>query len=352
MRLAYAFKVLHFREPAGTSRGVLREKPTFFIKVWDEANPDVYGLGEAAVFPGLSPEAGPQFGTKMVELLANVALGRATDLDGFSSIRFGLEQALLDLAGGGRRIYVPSDFTEGNVSVDINGLIWMGNRDEMMRRLEAKLEAGFRCIKIKIGAIRFDEELELLHAVRDAYPASVVELRVDANGAFSPEEVMERLDALAQFDLHSIEQPVRPGQPDVLARVCRESPVPVALDEELIGIDSDDDRVRLLDTAAPAFVVLKPVLCGGFSGAQAWMDAAAERGVGYWVTSALESNIGLNALAQWTAARHPSMPQGLGTGALYTDNFTTPLRLDGERMTFDPAVRTPEAEIDALDWRM
>lgn len=352
MRLAYAYHVLDFKEPAGTSRGTLTMKPTFYLKVYDENNPDHFGLGEAAVFPGLSPEAGPQFGAKLLELLANMALGQPTDLTGFSSIQFGLEQALLDYASGCRRIYYPSEFTSRQTTITINGLIWMGDYDTMLRRVEDKLRQGFKCLKLKIGAIGTENEMELIESIRRTYPADRLEIRVDANCAFTPEQARHVMHRLAALGIHSIEQPISTRRWEDMAALCAEHILPIALDEELIGIDDTAERKRMLDTIKPDYIILKPALCGGFSGATEWIGLAAERSIGWWVTSALESNIGLNALAQWVGYLQPDMPQGLGTGALYKNNAPASLALNGELLSYDPASKEDmDTFINSLDWR-
>lgn len=351
MRLQFAPYVLQFKEPAGTSRGILTNKLTAFLRIFDEETPEVYGVGEAAIFEGLSPEADERYFYKVVELCTNIRLGIPTDLSRFPSLQFGLEQALLDYASGGKGIYYDSPFISGDRSIIINGLIWMGDFGEMRARLEKKLEDGFKCIKIKIGAISWNEELALLRQIRVHYPVELVEIRVDANGAFSPEEAEIRLEELARFDIHSIEQPIRAGNPEIMARLCNTSPVPIALDEELIGKFTIEDKRTLLETVRPAYIVIKPSLTGGFSGATEWMDLAAEYSSGWWITSALESNIGLTALAQWVATLNTSMPQGLGTGALFTNNIPSSLYIEGERLLNNPAQSLSREVISKLDWR-
>ncbi|MBD5203289.1 MAG: o-succinylbenzoate synthase [Bacteroidales bacterium] len=351
MRLAYAPYRLRFRNPAGTSRGVLTEKLTCFLKFYDENDPSRFGLGEAAIFEGLSPEAGGGYEIKLLELVANVALGRPTDLSCHSSIQFGFEQAILDYSNGCEGVYFPSSFTEGKSEIEINGLVWMGSLDEMLSRLRSKVEEGFSCIKIKIGAIDWNKELELLNAVRNEFGSHDLMLRVDANGGFDASNVMSRLEALALLDVHSIEQPVRAGQLELMAEICRNSPVPVALDEELIGIYDAAGKEDLLDIVGPAYVILKPALCGGFQGASEWIAMATKRNIGWWVTSALESNVGLDAIAQWTASIGAEGPQGLGTGMLFTNNFSSPVSLSGDRLSYDPSVRIDRTVFDSLDWR-
>lgn len=350
MRLAYAPYILKFRQPAGTSRGVMYEKPTFLIKVFDEADPSIFGIGECSVFPGLSPEADGNYGYKLMELLANVALGRETDLSRHSSIKLGFEQALRDYAGGGRHIYFPSDFTRGDKTIEINGLVWMGDFDEMIERIDSKVRAGFRCIKLKIGAIDWKSEIDMIEHIRRKCTDADLQIRVDANGAFAMENALPRLKHLADLGVHSIEQPIPAGNDELMHFLCCVSPLPIALDESLIGIYGKARKEDMLSQIRPAFIILKPSLCGGFSGAQEWIETADALGIGWWVTSALESNVGLNAIAQWTATLSVEMPQGLGTGGLYTNNFESPLELESDHLRYDPGKRIDLKQFDALDW--
>lgn len=351
MRLAICPYMLKFRQPAMTSREILYEKPTYILKLWDEKEPEIFGVGEAAEFPGLSPEADYRYEYKLMELLANVAIGRPTDLSKHSSIQFGFEQALRDFASGGRHIYFPSDFIKGKAEITINGLIWMGSLDEMKERVTRKVEEGFKCIKIKIGSLNWDKELSLIKGLRENFSADKLTIRVDANGAFSMENVFARLRDLADLEVHSIEQPIPQHFPDLMRFVCEVSPIPVALDEELIGITGRENKLKLLDYIKPEFLILKPALCGGFSGAEEWIEVAGELGIGWWITSALESNIGLNAIAQFTAGLNNSLPQGLGTGGLYTNNFSLPIYLDGEHLRYDPNMRIDNKQFESLDWK-
>ena len=358
MRLAFTPYTLDFKAPAGTSRGVLHHKKTYLLKLWDEHSPERYGIGEASVFEGLSKEAGPRYEYKLIETLANVALGRSTDLTDYPSIQFGLEQAILDLTNGCRGVYYPSKFTEGEQAITINGLVWMGKIEEMLERLDEKLAQGFRCIKLKIGAIDFAQELRMLRIIRERHPVDKLEIRVDANGGFNMENVIAALHELSKFQVHSIEQPIPAGHWDLMQFLCQISPVPIALDEELIGINTSERKEQLITSIRPKYLVLKPSLCGGFSGSVEWMELAVKHGIGYWVTSALESNVGLNALAQWVATLTAQQPeglqtyQGLGTGALYTNNFPSPLTLNGDQLTLDPSLLpVPREPFDALEWR-
>ncbi len=351
MRLQFAPYTLEFKNPAGTSRGVLTSKLTAFLRVFDENNPGMYGIGEAAIFPGLSPEADERYFYKMAELVTNVKLGIPTDLSHFPSIQAGFEQAILDFSSGCQGIYFESPFIHGEESIEINGLIWMGNYEEMLMRLESKLKEGFKCIKIKIGAIDWESERNLIAIIRKHYSDSEVEIRVDANGGFTPENIMPVLDELAALKVHSIEQPIRQGNEEKLHLICKKSPIPIALDEELIGKFSFEDKERMLDVVKPSYIVLKPSLIGGFSGAQEWISLAKKREIGWWVTSALESNIGLNAIAQWVATLDTSMAQGLGTGGLFLNNFQSPIQLKGDRLSYNPDFSLERNMINSLDWR-
>ncbi len=349
MRLAYAPYRLKFKSPATTSREVMTEKVTCFLKIYDESDPSRFGIGEAAVFPGLSPEANEGYEYKLVELLANIALGKPTDLSRHSSIQFGLEQAIRDYSAGCEGVYFHTDFVKGKSDITINGLVWMGSRDEMRRRAIDKLSQGFHCVKFKIGALDWDAELEMLKEIRSL--SDTLEIRVDANGGLKHDIIMEQLSALADLNISSIEQPIPKGNAEYMAKLCRETPIPIALDEELIGIYTYEERERLLNAIHPQYIVLKPALCGGFSGAEEWIECARQLGIGWWITSALESNVGLNALAQWTAGFQPAMAQGLGTGALYLNNFEVPLTLDGEKLHYDNGQVFNHSQFNDLDWR-
>lgn len=351
MRLAICPYMLKFKAPAGTSRGILTEKPTYLLKIFDEKDPEIFGIGEAAVFPGLSPEADHKYEYKLIELLANIAIGRPTDLSRHSSIQFGLEQALRDFSSGGRRIYFPSEFTQGEKTITINGLVWMGGYEEMLSRLNEKIESGFKCIKIKIGAIDWNSELSLIKEIRKHYGADQLTIRVDANGAFNMENVFPKLKHLSELEVHSIEQPIPVGNPDLMRFICEISPVPVALDEELIGIYTLEERKKLLDFIKPKYIILKPALCGGFSGAEEWIRCAENQGIGWWITSALESNVGLNAIAQYTGSLSVDLPQGLGTGGLFTNNFNLPIHLEGEYLRYNPMETIDEKQFIDLDWK-
>ena len=336
MKAAYAPYRLIFKAPAGTSRGILLHKDTYFLKVWDESNPEVYGLGECALFKGLSREDTPLYESKLREMCQNIALGISTDLSEFSSLQFGLETALCDLSNGGRRVVVDTPFVHGETTIPINGLVWMGSFDEMSARIEEKLSAGFTTIKLKIGAIDFESELELIRQLRGRFSSETLTIRVDANGGFSPEEALPKLNRLAAYGIHSCEQPIKPNQWAEMRKICAESPIHIALDEELIGITDPMQMFMLLREIAPQYLIIKPSLMGGFAGAQEWLKMAKMTNTGAWFTSALESNVGLNAIAQVVAKFNPLIPQGLGTGALYTNNIESPLYQKADYLAYNP----------------
>lgn len=337
MKANYAKYRLLFKQPAGTSRGVLHEKETFFLRLEDEETPGVYGLGECAVFRGLSADDVPGYEDKLRELCHNISHDCDTDLADFPSLKFGLETAIYDFANGCRRTPFPSDFTEGRTEIPINGLVWMGTREEMLARIDEKIKAGFTTIKLKVGAIDTESELDLVRHIRRVFPPEVLTIRLDANGGFTPDNAMQKLEAFARYGIHSIEQPIRQHQWEAMARICANSPISVALDEELIGINTPEKMGEMLDAIRPKYIILKPSLIGGFSGAEEWMRQAAMRDTGGWITSALESNVGLNAIAQWTAMMGARLPQGLGTGALYVNNIDSPLEQVRDVVRYNPA---------------
>lgn len=335
LKASFEKKVFEFKRPSGTSRGVLTEKKAWFITVWNQGNPEIKGVGECSVIPGLSPDYLDDASYENV--LNSVVL----DVDSFSlnieelkdypSIYFGLEMALLDLKNGGKGVFYETDFTNGNQAIPINGLIWMGDKEFMQSQITQKLKEGFSCIKMKIGAIDFEKELEILAGIRNQVTAKEITLRVDANGAFSPEDAPEKLKRLAEFDLHSIEQPIKQGQIAEMQKLCAKNILPIALDEELIGVNDFEDKKQLLDSIQPQYIILKPSLIGGFKGAKEWIELAEERNIPWWITSALESNVGLDAIAQFTSTYEITLPQGLGTGAIYTNNTPSLLKVeDGE----------------------
>ncbi len=329
---------LHFKKPGGTSRGILYDRHLWLLVIYQENVPDVKGIGECAPLKGLSIDDRVDFEIKLREVcndISNTQFWLDEGLTEFPSIKFGLETALLDLSNQGKRILFPSPFTQGKEGIHTNGLIWMNDFEKMLLQVEEKLSAGFRCIKMKIGAIDFEKEMELLRFIRKSFPEKEVGIRVDANGAFSPEEALQKLERLSKFKLHSIEQPIRQGQKEAMKMLCKKSPVPIALDEELIGIFSKEEKRNLLAEIQPQYIILKPTLVGGFQESREWIQCAEELKTGWWITSALESNIGLNAIAQWTYSLNSKLPQGLGTGQLFTNNFESPLKMNGEYLFFD-----------------
>lgn len=333
--------MFHFKEPAGTSRGVYRTRTSWLLHLTDDARPGIVGLGECAPLPQLSCDDVPDYEAVLRRHCSAVCDTGELDvaaLCDYPSMLFGLETAMAQLeANGSLALWDTTAFARGEEGIPINGLVWMGTFDEMAQRLEQKLQQGFRCVKLKIGAIAFDEEMELMRRLRGRFDRSCVELRVDANGAFSPAQALAQLEALARFDIHSIEQPIAAGQWQQLTELCRLSPLPIALDEELIGVNKLDDKCRLLDIVRPQYIILKPSLHGGVAGCREWVALAQERGIGSWMTSALESNIGLNAVAHLAAMLYGpgiSLPQGLGTGQLFTDNINMPICIEGDKLWF------------------
>lgn len=327
--------ILHFKTPGGTSRGVLHEKTSWFISVEDQNNPGVSGIGECGILKGLSPDDRPDFEKALKRACEGINLPLSELLIQFSewpSIRFGLEMALADLRNKGKRLHFEGPFTSDQHRITINGLVWMGSPEYMALQIEEKINSGFRCIKMKIGAIDFEKEKALIKGIRERFSAAEIEIRVDANGAFSAEEAPEKLEQLAALELHSIEQPIAAGQWEAMARLCESTPLPIALDEELVGVFDHKMQESLIDFIKPQFLILKPGLLGGWEASENWIRLANKAGAGWWVTSALESNIGLNAIAQWVATLDNDMPQGLGTGQLFTNNFNGPLYISGGKL--------------------
>ena len=363
-------RTLHFKQPAGTSRGVYTTRHSFYLTLTSDEMPGVEGVGECATLPDLSCDAKPEYEVtlrqvcQMVEQMGRIPYDM---IRAYPSITFGLETAFASFFQAAKKILssespssdisglellkkvgvsVPmgmenlatlfdSPFARGEEGITINGLVWMGTYEEMLARLEEKLQAGFHCVKLKIGAIDFFKELDLVKRIREVYGKEQVELRVDANGGFSPENAMSRLEALAKYDIHSIEQPIKQHQWPMMAKLCRETPLPIALDEELIGVNVRSMKEALLDTIHPQYIILKPSLHGGIYGCNEWIELAKQRGIGSWITSALESNIGLNAIAHFAVKEYGpnvQMPQGLGTGQLFTDNIPMSLEIRGDKL--------------------
>lgn len=350
-RLSFEYKkhLLDFKFEAGTSRGVLKQKETFFIIVRSSnIRKSYFGLGEAGPLPKLSLDDIPDFENKLAQIcieLSSVAIElNQTNIYDFvkvnipeslPSIRFAFESALMDFANGGTRLIYNSEFVSHRKPIFINGLIWMGEREFMMDQIDQKLQDGYDCIKMKIGAIDFDQECELLAYIRSKFDKNQITLRVDANGAFSADEALAKLNSLAEFDLHSIEQPIQKGQISQMAHLCNISPIRIALDEELIGMYGINNKANLLHQINPQFIILKPTLLGGFRETSEWIEIAESMDIAWWVTSALESNIGLNAIAQYTASFDTILPQGLGTGQLYYNNIESPLMIESGTLVYE-----------------
>ncbi|MBW4361808.1 o-succinylbenzoate synthase [Flavobacterium taihuense] len=338
MKATYHKYILNFKRPSGTSRGVMTEKETWFIVLEQDGKK---GIGECGILRGLSIDDRPDYEEKLQWACANIHLGKDQlweDLLEFPSIQFGVEMAFRSLASENPFLLFPSDFTKGTKSIPINGLVWMGSATFMKQQIEEKLADGFRCVKLKIGAIDFDKELQLLRYIRLHFTPEQVEIRVDANGAFDSNEALCKLNQLSEFELHSIEQPIQKNNTDSMAGLCKITPFPIALDEELIGVFTVAEKENLLLKIKPQYIILKPSFVGGFRGTQEWITLAEKHNIGWWITSALESNVGLNAIAQWTFLLNNSMPQGLGTGALYTNNFDCPLQVSQGQLWYSNAL--------------
>ena len=363
-------RTLHFKQPAGTSRGVYTTRHSYYLTLTSDEMPGIEGVGECATLPDLSCDAKPEYAVtlrqvcQMVEQMGRIPYDM---IRAYPSITFGLGTAFASFFDAAKKLLeiVPAEgassssemlkqkgvsvpagmenlvdlydspFGRGEEGITINGLVWMGTYEEMLARLEEKLQAGFHCVKLKIGAIDFFKELDLIKRIRDVYTREQVELRVDANGGFLPENAMSQLEALAKYDIHSIEQPIKQHQWPKMAQLCRETPLSIALDEELIGVNVRSMKQALLDTVRPQYIILKPSLHGGIYGCNEWIELANQRGIGSWITSALESNIGLHAIAHYAAkvyGPNVQMPQGLGTGQLFTDNIPMPLEIRGDQL--------------------
>ncbi|MFV8224637.1 o-succinylbenzoate synthase [Christiangramia aquimixticola] len=337
MHAAYKKYFLKFKRPSGTSRGVLTEKETWFIKI---TNNGKVGYGECGILRSLSFDDRPDYEEKLKWVCANINLGKEMlweELRDFPSIQFGIEMAFKSLEAQDPFNLFPSEFTSGNASIPINGLIWMGDKDFMKQQISDKLKQGFDCIKLKIGAIDFESEIKLLESIREDFSEAEIELRVDANGAWKPTEAQEKIKRISEFGIHSIEQPIKQGQWEEMASLCEITAVPIALDEELIGVTSVTEKQKLIQTIQPQYAIFKPSLIGGIKGTQEWIEICEDNNVNWWITSALESNIGLNAIAQWTYTLNTSLPQGLGTGGLYTNNMESPLLVKNGNIQYDPA---------------
>ena len=335
MTANYHKYLLDFKQPSGTSRGTLTQKETYFIIINSEIK---QGIGECGLFRGLSIDDRLDYENKLNWVCNHIDLGLEellTQLIEFPSIQIGLEMAFKSLESHDPFELFPSKFIRGEDSISINGLIWMGSESFMKEQIAKKIEAGFSCIKMKIGAIDFQQEINLLKSIRNQFSSKDIELRVDANGAFHPTNALEKLKILSDLDLHSIEQPIKQGQIDAMATLCKKTPLPIALDEELIGVFSVTKKQELLQTINPQYIILKPSLVGGFSGSDEWINLAEKQNIGWWITSALESNVGLNAIAQYTYTKQSIMPQGLGTGSLFTNNFECPMQVNNGQLQYN-----------------
>lgn len=348
----YFKHVLHFNFKARTSRGLIKDKVSWFVKVWDAQNPKIFGIGECGPLPGLSLDAKPdteeiiQLCTEEIHKLSSPDISELKSIipEDYPAIMFAFETAFLDLANGGTKVIYQNSFIKGK-KIPINGLIWMGDMDFMMNQINTKIAQGFRCIKLKVGGLDFDRECDILNYLRNRYFRENIIIRLDANGAFSIDEVLFKLEELSRFKIHSIEQPIKQGLPE-MEELCRKSPIPVALDEELIGKSNTDSKVALLDYLKPQFIILKPTLHGGLQSCAEWISLAEKRNIGWWITSALESNVGLNAICQFTANFNVSIEQGLGTGSIYSNNFTSPLTVGEGNIFYDKNVSWNDHEFD------
>lgn len=335
MKATYQKYILNFKRPSGTSRGVLNEKETWFLILEDNGKK---GIGECGILRGLSADDRPDYEAKLQWVCANIHLGKEPLWEAlleFPSIQFGVEMAFQSLASENPFLLFPSAFTTGQKNIAINGLVWMGDEAFMKEQIEEKLAQGFSCIKLKIGAIDFQKELDLLQYIRQNFDENTIEIRVDANGAFGKNEALIKLNQLSGYKLHSIEQPIAKNHTDTMAELCKMTPIPIALDEELIGVFSFEDKEQLLQKIQPQYIILKPSFIGGFRGTKEWILLAEKYQIKWWITSALESNIGLNAIAQWTFLQQNLMPQGLGTGGLFTNNFDCPLEVKKGQLCYN-----------------
>ena len=322
---------LNFIKPGETSRGILKTKPTWFIKVFDQINKTQFGLGECGPIQGLSLESIDQMINKLNEVKKNINDLSNIDLSLFPSINFGLETALLDLKNGGKKVIFKNSFYDG-YPIKINGLIWMGIKDFMINQINSKISDGYSCLKLKIGSIDFNEELSIIKSIRERFSSEVLEIRVDANGAFKSKNVLNKLELLSKLKIHSIEQPIGTNQWKELKEICKKTPLPIALDEELIYIN--DKKEEIINYIKPQYLVLKPTLIGGLEKTNKWINIAENNNIGWWITSALESNIGLNAIAQFCGNYELKLPQGLGTGQLFSNNIESPLEIEGQELYF------------------
>lgn len=350
-KASYIKHDLIFNVPSGTSRGVLTEKESWFIRIAEAGIPETVGIGECSLIPGLSLDKRENIEIRLDDICDKLNKGEMPDTDdfhGYPALQFAFETALQDLQSGARNILFSSDFTEGSKGIPINGLIWMGSKQSMQEQVTHKIAQGYRILKLKVGAIEFSEELEILRSIRESHSADELEIRLDANGAWKADDALANLSALSKYAIHSIEQPIASGQRAAMAEICQRSPIDIALDEELIGVSGKDEKEQMVSSIDPAYIILKPTLLGGLRAAEEWIQAAESKNIGWWVTSALESNIGLNAIAQWTATLGTTMPQGLGTGQLFTNNIQSPLRIIKDKLFYNPEEQWDISEIKKI----
>lgn len=346
MKAEYARRLLDFKFVARTSRNEMTQKETFFIRLTDSSTGKV-GVGECPIFRGLSADDTPDFESRLASLCSALSRGEEFDISNSSALIFGLETAKLDLESDAAGVMFDTPFSRGEAPISINGLVWMDSIEKMLESAAQKVEQGFKCVKIKIGQHDFEREVAMLDAFRRVFGPDKIELRLDANGAFGPDDALGKLKRLSVFDIHSIEQPIKAGQWEAMADLCQNSPIDIALDEELIGVADAAKASDLLSAISPRHIILKPALCGGVSGAEMWIREAESRNIGWWATSALESNVGLEAIAQWVATHEPAVCQGLGTGSLYTNNFISPLSVKSGALHRDASKKLI---VDDLQW--
>lgn len=334
MKASYIKHNLIFKKQAGTSRGVLLEKPSWFLILEQNGK---QGIGECSILPKLSLEKETDLSPIFETICTEIHLGENALMDKWAhypAVKFAIEMAFMDLQFGDEKQFYQTPFYNNQQGIQTNGLIWMGSKTEMLSQVDEKIAQGYACVKLKIGAINWDDEIDILKHIRSKYGKNKIELRVDANGAFDPDTALDKLQQLAKLDIHSIEQPIKAGQWDKMAELCLKTPIPIALDEELITVRDKHKRNDLLKKINPQYIILKPSLVGGFKDSEHWIELANIYNIGWWATSALESNIGLNAIAQWTSKMQTSMPQGLGTGSLFTNNIISPLKIIGDKLVY------------------
>jgi o-succinylbenzoate synthase len=324
MRWIFSHRILQFNKPAKTSRDVLKERDSWMLQLVD-SDGIVLGEGEVAPLWGLSKETKEEV---LSELDRITNIEHSTEVSSYvSSVQCAIDAALAGFYS--KQIDFPFLSKNELSAIPINGLIWMDDIEAMRIEARRKFDEGSRCIKLKIGALNFNDELNLIREIRSWGSEEELTIRVDANGAFALEEAMNKLNQLSEFKLHSIEQPIKAGQLENMFKLCAESSVPVAFDEELIECNSEDFE-PFLHIGKPAYLVVKPSLHGGYTAAENWKAWADKHGIGFWITSSLESNVGLNHLANWVCKMKLEGVQGLGTGSLFSNNSEAKWRVEGE----------------------